>query len=114
MIGTVLGRYEVLSELGRGANGVVWKARHTLLPDRLVALKVLSESLWSSDSARRRFLQEAIAVSKLDHPGIATLYDAEEVEGQLYIAFKLIDGETVARKTAEGPLPVSRAVSIAR
>jgi eukaryotic-like serine/threonine-protein kinase len=109
-----LGRYELISELGRGANGVVWKARHTLLPDRLVALKVLSESLWSSDQARRRFLQEAIAVSRLDHPGIATLYDAEEIDGQLYIAFKLIDGETVARQTASGPLPVRRAVSIAR
>jgi TolB-like protein/Flp pilus assembly protein TadD len=114
VLGRTLGRYEILSELGRGANGVVWKARHTLLPDRLVALKVLSESLWSSDQARRRFLQEAIAVSRLDHPGIATLYDAEEIDGQLYIAFKLIDGETVARQTAAGPLPVRRAVSIAR
>jgi TolB-like protein len=114
MPGKTIGRYEILAELGRGANGVVWKARHTLLPDRLVALKVLSDSLWSSAEARHRFLQEAIAVSRLDHPGIATLHDAEEVEGQLYIAFKLVDGETAGQATAQGPMPLRRAVSVAR
>lgn len=114
MLGKTIGRYEILAELGRGANGVVWKARHTLLPSRLVALKVLSENLWSSAQARDRFLREAIAVSKLDHPGIATLYDAEEVDGQLYIAFKLIDGGTVAQRTAKGPLPLRKAVMVGR
>lgn len=114
MLGKAIGRYEILSELGRGANGVVWKARHSLLPDRLVALKVLSDDLWSSKQARDRFLREAIAVSRLDHPGIATLYDAEEVEGQLYIAFKLVEGGTVAHRTEEGPMPLREAVNIGR
>src|SRR3954471_14473966 len=107
MLITAIGRYEVLAELGRGAMGVVYKARHTLLPDRIVALKVLSKSLWSSPQARQRFLNEAIAASRLHHPCIATLYDAEEVDGTLYIAFKFIEGETVRQRMAIGPLPAS-------
>jgi len=114
MLGKTVGRYEILSEIGRGANGVVWKARHSLLPTRLVALKVLSENLWTSPQARERFLREAIAVSKLDHPNIATLYDAEEVDGRLYIAFKLVDGESVATRMANGALSIADAVRVAR
>ena len=114
MQGKTIGRYEILAELGRGGFGVVWKARHTLLPDRVVALKVLSESHWSSPQSRRRFLQEAMAVSRLDHPSIATLYDAEEADGQLFIAFKLIEGETVGQQAKFGPMPLLRAVRVAR
>ncbi len=112
MIGTTLGHYEILAKLGEGGMGAVWKARHTLLPDRIVALKLLSPNLWGSEEARQRFLREAMAVSKLDHPRIATLHDAEQIEGNLQIAFKYIDGDTVARRTAAGPLPLADAVSV--
>jgi eukaryotic-like serine/threonine-protein kinase len=114
VIGTAVGPYELLTELGRGAYGVVWKARHRLLPDRVVALKVLSEHHWSSSEARARSLREAIAVLKLDHPSVATLYDAEEQEGQLYIAFRFIDGRSVSQELASGRMELRRAVSIAR
>ncbi len=113
MIGTSIGRYRILAKLGEGGMGTVWKAQHTLLPDRIVALKLLSEGLWESDEARQRFLREAIAVSRLDHPMIATLYDAEHADGRLHIAFKFIDGDTVAQKTASGPLMLSEALAIA-
>jgi eukaryotic-like serine/threonine-protein kinase len=114
MIAATIGPYEIQTELGRGAYGVVWMARHRLLPDRVVALKLLSEHHWSSPQARARFLREAMAVSKLDHPGIATLYDAEEHEGQLYIAFQFIDGKSVAQEVFSGRMELRRAVSIAR
>ncbi len=114
MIGTTIGHYAILAKLGEGGMGTVWKAQHTLLPDRIVALKLLAESLWSSEDARQRFLREAMAVSRLDtQRGIAALYDAEYIEGRLAIAFQFIDGDTVARKTAAGPLILSEAVAIA-
>jgi TolB-like protein len=113
MIGRTLGHYRILSKLGEGGMGTVWKAQHTLLPDRIVALKLLAENLWDSSEARQRFLQEARAVTRLDHAGIAPLHEVGEDDGVFYIVFKFIEGVTAAQATEAGPLSPAEAVAIA-
>ncbi len=109
--GRTIGRYQILGQLGRGGMGSVWKATDTLL-GRTVALKFLPESTADSVTARRRFLREAKAASSLDHAGIATVYDAGELEGRLFIAVAHVDGETLAEVAARGPQPAGEAVRI--
>jgi tetratricopeptide (TPR) repeat protein len=111
--GARLGRYRLLAKLGAGGMGAVWKAEDTLL-GRVVALKILPEHRAGSTQARRRLVAEARAASALDHRGIATVFDAGEIGGVLYIAGACIDGETVADKVARGPLPVREALRIGR
>jgi serine/threonine protein kinase len=82
---------------------------------RSVALKILPERFADSPEAKSRLLQEARSASQLHHPGIATVYEAGEHEGRLYMAFEHVDGETVAQRVErEGPLPIDEAVRIAR
>jgi len=113
MIGTILGRYRIVAKLGEGGMGTVWRADDPTL-GRTVALKLLSPALWASEAARERFHREARAASKLDHRSIATVFDVGETEGVAWIAYKFIDGETVAARTTDKPLPVPEAVSVAR
>jgi TolB-like protein len=113
MIGTTLGRYRIVAKLGEGGMGSVWRAEDPVLK-RMVAIKLLSPGLWSSDTARQRFVREAQAASKLDHPAIATVFDVGESDGTAWIAYRFIDGETVATRTASGPLPLQEAVTVAR
>ena len=95
MIGTTIDRFRVISRIGQGGMGSVWKAEDTLL-HRPVALKVLSEELAESPTARARFLREARAASSLSHPCVATVFGAGQAGPHVYIALALIDGETVA------------------
>ena len=113
MIDRTLGRYRITAKLGEGGMGSVWRAEDPAL-GRTVALKLLSPALWASDSARQRFLREARAASKLDHPAIATVYDVGETDGHAWIAYQFIDGETIAARCERGPLPLGEAVSVAR
>jgi serine/threonine-protein kinase len=103
MIGTTLGRYRVVEKLGEGGVGSVWRAEDALL-GRAVALKLLAPHLAASPEARERFIREARAASRLAHPGIAAVYDAGEAEGQVFIAYQFIEGETLASRLAGGPL----------
>ncbi len=81
--GTTLGPYEILSPIGAGGMGEVYKARDTRL-DRTVAIKVLPPELTRDETAKQRFLQEAQAASALDHPNICTIYEINETDnGQL-------------------------------
>lgn len=93
-----LGRYEIVQELGRGAMGVVYKARDPNI-DRLVAIKVVSpEASMEPDKAkdlRERFQREARAAGRLSHPNIVTIYDASEVEGRAFIVMEFIEGKTL-------------------
>lgn len=93
-----LGRYEILQELGRGAMGVVYKARDPNI-DRLVAIKVISpEAGMEPEKAkelRDRFQREARAAGRLSHPNIVTIYDASEVEGRAYLVMEFIEGKTL-------------------
>ena len=94
--GLVLGRYRLLEERGRGAQGSVYLAEDTEL-GRKVAIKVLSGLGALSERARLRFAREATVVSKLDHPGICPVYDFGEDDGGLFLVMALIEGVTLAR-----------------
>lgn len=92
--GTSFGEYEILAELGAGGMGRVFRARHTTL-QREVALKVLSERFASDESYRQRFLKEARAAARLNHPNIVQIYDFGRVEATFYIAMEFVQGESV-------------------
>jgi len=85
------GRYQVVSEIGRGSMGVVYQA-HDPHIDRLVALKVLRQDRVSSEDYVKRFLKEATAVGRLSHRGIVTVFDIGQDHGTIYIAMELLEG----------------------
>lgn len=101
--GTRLGPYEVLSPLGAGGMGEVYKARDTRL-DREVAVKVLPEHLSTSPELRQRFEREARAISQLTHPHICTLHDVGNEDGVEYLVMELLEGESLAGRLLKGPL----------
>ncbi|MGH9363698.1 MAG: protein kinase domain-containing protein [Thermoanaerobaculia bacterium] len=103
--GSKLGPYEILSPIGAGGMGEVYKARDTRL-EREVAVKVLSPHLSSSEEMRQRFEREAKSISQLSHPHICALYDVGSHEGTEYLVMELLEGETLAARLAGGPLPV--------
>ncbi len=96
-----IGRYEVLSELGRGAMGMVFKARDPVL-DRLVALKTMSEALLVEDEMRERFFREARHAARLQHPNIVTISDLNDVDGVPVIAMELLEGDSLAQMVESG------------
>ena len=109
---TQFGRYEILGTLGQGSFATVYRARDPLL-ERTVALKVLLPHLAADAEDRQRFLAEARALAALRHPGIVTVYEAGESEGQPFIAMELVEGETLAARAARsGPLPLIRVLPI--
>jgi Tol biopolymer transport system component len=110
--GTRLGPYEVLSALGAGGMGEVYKARDTRL-DRLVAVKILPAALAADPQFRERFDREARAISQLTHPHICTLYDVGEHDGTAFLIMELLDGETLADRLKKGALPLDEALKVA-
>ncbi|MGH9366102.1 MAG: protein kinase domain-containing protein, partial [Thermoanaerobaculia bacterium] len=90
--GTRLGPYEVVSPLGAGGMGEVYRARDTRV-DRPVALKVLPEEFFEDEERRARFGREAKLLASLNHPGIAVLYSFEESSGRHLLAMELVEGE---------------------
>src|SRR5204863_3376585 len=92
--GTKLGPYEILSPLGAGGMGEVFRARDTRL-GRDVAIKVLSTDAAESADRRVRFEKEARAASALNHPNIVSIYDIGSENGTFYIAMELVDGTTL-------------------
>jgi eukaryotic-like serine/threonine-protein kinase len=112
MIGRVIGRYRIVEKLGEGGMGSVWRAEDSLL-GRAVALKLMREGASGNPTARRRFLREARVASTLDHPGIATVFDAGEHDGGLFLAVACVDGDTLRQRIAAGPMAIAEAVRIA-
>ena len=107
----VLGQYRVMGELGKGGCGHVYKARHALM-DRTVALKMISPEASRSVAHRELFVREVVATTRLLHPNIATAYDANEHDGQLFFAMEYVEGPTLHQLVqSQGPLPVSVACS---
>ena len=109
-----LERYEVISEIGRGAMGVVYKARDTVL-DRIVAIKAVDMSIEREYMAKyeARFYQEARAAGGLNHPGIVTIYDIGKSGTLAFMAMEYIEGEELRALLAAGrPLPMADAISI--
>ena len=113
MPGRRVGKFELLEELGRGGMGVVYRARDVRL-DRLVALKFMRPERAVDETSRARFLRECRAIAALNHRNIATLYEADESEdGAMYFAAELVDGDTLAKVIAQGPVPLDRGIEIA-
>src|SRR6266481_4104797 len=102
--GSRLGPYEIVSPLGAGGMGEVYRARDTRL-DRDVAVKVLRTSLSSDANLRQRLEREAKAVSKLSHPHICTLHDIGHQDGVDFLVMELVEGETLEHRLVKGPLP---------
>ena len=111
MTGVTVGRYRVVSRLGRGGMGVVWQAEDETL-GRSVAMKFLPPSQARSETSRRRFLREARAASSLSHPGIAMVFDVGEHEGDPYIAMQLVAGRTVRECLKQQPYSPAEAVRL--
>src|SRR5215469_8440803 len=105
--GARLGPYEILSPLGAGGMGEVYKARDTRL-DRVVAIKILPSHLSENPEARQRFDREARAISSLSHPNICTLYDVGHQDGTGYLVMEFLEGETLADRLMKGPLPLEQ------
>ena len=112
MIGRMLGPYQVLSKLGEGGMGEVYRARDTRL-DRFVALKLLPAAVATDPDRLSRFEREARAASALNHPAIVTIYDIGSADLQSWISMELVDGHTLRDLLANGPLPLRRALTLA-
>ncbi len=110
--GTRLGPYEILSPLGAGGMGEVWKAKDARL-DRFVAIKVLPEHLTANAEALARFEREAKAVAALNHPGILGIFDIGNLDGNTYAVMELLEGESLRERLAHGPLPPRKATELA-
>ncbi|MEE9171004.1 MAG: serine/threonine-protein kinase, partial [bacterium] len=114
MIGKTISHYEILSKLGEGGMGVVYKAQDTKL-NRFIALKFLPPHISSNDEKKKRLIQEAQAASTLDHPNVGTIHEIDETEdGLMFIAMAYYEGETLEEKVAKGPLEVEEAIDIAK
>jgi serine/threonine protein kinase/tetratricopeptide (TPR) repeat protein len=112
--GKTISHYEVISQLGSGGMGVVYKAHDTRLK-RDVALKFLPTELSRDDGANERFMQEAQAASALNHQNVCSIYDIKETEdGRLYIVMPIYDGNTLKYRIDDGDLSQEQAVDIAQ
>jgi eukaryotic-like serine/threonine-protein kinase len=112
MVGKTISHYNVLAKIGEGGMGVVYKAEDTKL-HRTVALKFLRPEAVGSHELRSRFLTEAEAAAALDHPNICVVHEIDEVDGQTFIVMACLEGESLAKKISERPLPINVTLNIA-
>src|SRR5678815_1508348 len=110
--GTRLGPYEIVSPLGAGGMGEVYRARDTRL-GREVAVKVLLPEVSGDQSRRARFEQEARSASALNHPNIVAVYDVGSVDSTIYLAMELVEGRTLRELLADGALPSRKLLDVA-
>ena len=110
--GTRLGPYEILSALGAGGMGEVYKARDTRL-DRIVAIKILPAHVASDPDLRGRFEREARAVAALNHSHICTLHDVGQQDGIDYLVMEYLEGQTLAQRLEKGAVPLDQALQYA-
>src|SRR5215471_10522377 len=110
--GTRLGPYEILTPLGAGGMGEVYRARDTRL-ERTVAIKVLAPNVQDRAELFQRFEREAQTISTLNHPNICTLHDIGTQEGLPYLVMEYIEGETLSKRLMRGPLPLDQMWCIA-
>ncbi|UCF78856.1 MAG: protein kinase [Candidatus Eiseniibacteriota bacterium] len=113
MIGKTISRYRILSKLGEGGMGVVYKAEDTRLK-RTVALKFLPPGLTRDLDARKRFIHEAQAASALDHPNICTVHEIDSTEDErMFMVMACYEGEGLKDRIKRGPLPLKEALEVA-
>jgi len=111
MIGQTLGHYRILEKVGAGGMGVVYRARDEQL-DRDVALKVLPSGTLSDDTARRHFRKEAMALAKLNHPNIETVYEFGTQDGMDFLVMEYVPGKTLADRLIRGTLPEKEVIAL--
>src|SRR5216117_1528768 len=112
LAGSRLGTYEIVSPLGAGGMGEVYRARDSKLK-RDVAIKVLPQSLAADPDRLARFEREALAVAALSHPGILAIHDFGRAGALTYAVMELLEGETLRHRLDSGALPPRRAIDIA-
>jgi serine/threonine protein kinase len=113
MIGQVLSHYKIISKIGEGGMGIIYKAQDTKLK-RDVALKFLPPELTRDQEAKDRFIREAQTISSLDHPNICTVFEIDETkDGQLFIAMACYDGRTLKEKLKNERITLYEAIDIA-
>jgi eukaryotic-like serine/threonine-protein kinase len=111
-VGQRLGPYEILSAIGAGGMGEVYRAKDTRL-DRIIAIKVLPSHLADRAELRERFEREARTIASLDHPHICTLHDIGHQDGTDYLVMEYLEGETLAERLKKGPLPLNQVLQFA-
>jgi serine/threonine-protein kinase len=104
-VGTQLGRYRLVERIGQGGMGEVWKA-HDVNLDRDVAIKMLLSGAVGDMKSRERFKREALVLSRLSHPGVATIFDFDVQDGCEFLVMEYVAGGTLESRLATGPLPI--------
>src|SRR5437867_9673645 len=111
--GTKLGSYEILSPIGAGGMGEVYRAKDHKL-GRHVAIKVLPQAFASDHDRMARFQREAHVLASLNHPHIATIHGLEESDTTRALVMELVEGPTLAERIAQGAIPIQEALPIAK